>query len=161
MKTLTLILTLTLSLTVNANPFEDMAFPEREHYDHDLTWAMAHAYHNEVGFEGLCERRARFAQDKLMQAGINDSYLVGMDMRRSKTQGTLDYKKTGHMVLCKDGECVDTTGVIANQFTVFPEEELKYHAWEIERVDQDTNLTIALQGIFMNRDWVDLREVLE
>ena len=96
MKTLTLILTLTLSLTVNANPFEDMAFPERKHYEHDLTWAMAHAYHNEVGFQYVCERRARFAQTM-----VDGSYLVALEMKRDTSRDVRKSKRVDHMVLCK------------------------------------------------------------
>ena len=96
--------------------FSRLLFPS-----HDRSWAMNQAYNAEYGFEGLCERRSRYAQ-KL----VPDSYLVGMVVKNNKREK--------HMILCKDNQCVDSTGVISDRFTLIPEEELKYHAYDIKRI---------------------------
>ena len=118
-----------IMVTGCASVFEEPAFTERQYFEEgtpgDLSWAMNLAYNAEYGFEGLCERRSLHAQ-KL----VPDSYIVGMTIKREKrTIGKRD-----HAVLCKDKICVDSTGIIADRYTTFPESELIYHAYDIKPV---------------------------
>ncbi len=118
-----------LGLTVGcaSNPFTTVAFSEREYFESDMTWAMNQAYINEeiYGFEGVCEKRSRYAQTL-----VDGSYLVTMIVKRELAP----VGKRSHMLLCKDGKCVDSTGVIADQYTEIPESDLQYFGYDITKI---------------------------
>ena len=119
-------LILVVMITAGCNSvFVEPAFTERQYFDSDLSWAMNQAYNEEYGFKGLCERRSLYAQNL-----VPDSYIVTMTMKRDKRiVGKLD-----HAILCKDKMCVDSTGVIADRYTTFPESDLVYHAYDIKPI---------------------------
>ena len=120
-------LTLISALVLSAcdSVFVEPAFTEREYFDNDLSWAMNQAYNAEYGFEGLCERRSLHAQEL-----VPGSYVIGMTLKKEKRR----IGKRNHAILCKDKICVDSTGIIADRYTTFPESELVYHAYDIKPV---------------------------
>ena len=115
--------------------FTEPAFTEREYFGDgtagDLSWAMNQAYANPeiYGFnrDGICDKRSRYAYSLLP---ADDYYLTTMNLKRD----IVPIGKRGHMVLCRklDRMCVDSTGIIADRYTIFPDSDLVYHAYDIK-----------------------------